>query len=120
MRTIIETPLSPPWSTALALLLPVLYAAYSILSRPPLPSKAPPVFESLPVVGALRFSSNRNAFLRDIARRSPSGLASFYFGKLRVVALSGEEGRKTFFESRELDFNAGYPSSCLLKKESRC
>ncbi|GLB20947.1 hypothetical protein AtubIFM61612_010895 [Aspergillus tubingensis] len=38
---------------------------------------------------------------------SPTGNYSFYLGRDRVVGLSGPQGRKTFFESRELDLDAG-------------
>lgn len=101
-----EALLAPLWPTALALV-PVLYAVYCLLARPAFPPSAPLLLESLPVVGALRFFSNRNLFLREVAARSPSQQASFYFGRFRIVALSGQDGRRAFFESRELDFNAG-------------
>lgn len=107
MKAIMESLPTPSWPAALALV-PLLYAAYYLLDRPPFPPNAPLLVESLPVIGALRFFSDRNLFLREVAARSPSRQASFYFGKFRIVALSGEDGRKAFFESRELDFNAGY------------
>ena len=118
MQLTMETLLTPSWPTALAVLLPALYAGYSLLDRPSFPHNAPALFDSAPVVGALRFFSDRNNFLRGLAERSPSGQASFYFGKLRIVGLAGPEGRKTFFESRELDFNTGYYASLLFSHRS--
>ncbi|GLA63796.1 hypothetical protein AtubIFM56815_004142 [Aspergillus tubingensis] len=38
---------------------------------------------------------------------SPTGNYSFYLGRDRVVGLSGPQGRRTFFESRDLDLDAG-------------
>ncbi|OJZ83139.1 hypothetical protein ASPFODRAFT_194566 [Aspergillus luchuensis CBS 106.47] len=38
---------------------------------------------------------------------SPTGNYSFYLGRDRVVGLSGPQGRKTFFESCDLDLDAG-------------
>ncbi|SPN98786.1 uncharacterized protein DNG_01827 [Cephalotrichum gorgonifer] len=101
-------PTTWPTSIWVLLLTAVGYLAYSLLDRPAFPRKAPPVFEANPVVGARRFFSRRNVFLEDITSKSKSGQASFYYGKFQVVALSGEHGRRAFFESRDLDFNAGY------------
>jgi len=39
---------------------------------------------------------------------SISGNFSFYFGKHHIVGLAGPEGKKTFFESKHLDFGQGY------------
>lgn len=40
-------------------------------------------------------------------RGAGGGSFSFFLGKHPVVALVGDEGRKVFFESKELDADAG-------------
>lgn len=74
----------------------------------PLPESAPPlVKENLPVVGALRFFTSRGTFFKDGASLSKTGNFSFYCGKHRVVGLSGLEGRKTFYNSKDLSSHQG-------------
>lgn len=47
-------------------------------------------------------------FCQSAIRQSKSGNFSFYVGNYRVVALSGEERRKLFFENHGLAFSEGY------------
>lgn len=47
-------------------------------------------------------------FCQRAIRQSKSGSFSFYVGNYRVVALSGEEQRKLFFENHGLAFSEGY------------
>ncbi|KAI9696850.1 MAG: hypothetical protein M1820_008004 [Bogoriella megaspora] len=87
----------------------LLYLLTRITWRPPFPKTAPPLMEeSLPVVGALRFFTSRGNFCRDGASMTKTGNYSFYCGSHRVVGLSGLEGRKTFYDSKELSLHAGY------------
>lgn len=108
LLTTLSSPSTWPTSIWVLVFTATAYTGNSWLSRPSFPSKAPPLFDAWPIVGALRFFSNRKAFLEEVAGKSHSGQASFYYGKLRIVGLSGEDGRKMFFDSRELDIEGGY------------
>ncbi|KAL9097480.1 MAG: hypothetical protein Q9165_000376 [Trypethelium subeluteriae] len=80
-----------------------------LLNRPALPLNAPPYSHlSYPIVGALKFWSARWDFFSESAARSRSGHFSYYIGKYPVVGLMGEEGRKTFLESKQLNLDEGY------------
>ncbi|EXK77807.1 hypothetical protein FOQG_17493 [Fusarium oxysporum f. sp. raphani 54005] len=77
--------------------------------QPPFPSNAPPlVTESYPVLGALRFFKSRKSFCQGSSANTKTGNYSFYVGKHRVVGLSGIEGRKAFYGSKELSMFEGY------------
>lgn len=85
----------------------VLLFAYST-RRTPFPSSAPPVVsEDWPIVGAFRFFVARAAFLRDGAKASKTGNFSFFIGKHRVVGISSTEGKRTFYESKDLSSHQG-------------
>lgn len=45
--------------------------------------------------------------LREGTAKSPTGIFSFFVGKKHVVSVSGEVGRKTFYESKDLNLSAG-------------
>lgn len=93
-----------------AVLLVTLYFAISwLVWRPGFPKGSPKrLTEGYPILGVVRFFSARRDFYIDGIQQSPSGQFSFYFGKHRIVALSGEQGRKSFFENKELDMPEGY------------
>ncbi|KAK3327772.1 cytochrome P450 6A1 [Cercophora scortea] len=79
--------------------------------RRPSFSKGAPRFFSVgdwPIVGALRFWTDRLNFVNHGIHSSPSGNFSFYFGRNQIVGVSGAEGRKTFFESKDLSLTEGY------------
>ncbi|BCR98440.1 uncharacterized protein AKAW2_40123S [Aspergillus luchuensis] len=78
-----------------------------LLWKRPFPSNAPKFVAGYPLVGALQFFNNPEAFCHSSKMSSPTGNYSFYLGRDRVVGLSGPQGRKTFFESRDLDLEAG-------------
>jgi cytochrome P450 len=83
----------------------VLYLFY----RPPFPKNAPPLArDTLPILGSMKFFTQRWDFIRDASALSKSGHFSFYAGQWPVVAVRGEEGRKIFFESKALGFAEGY------------
>ncbi|KAK1948823.1 cytochrome P450 6A1 [Colletotrichum sublineola] len=87
----------------------VLVLLASALRQPPFPSNAPPLAkESYPILGALRFFKSRRSFCQDSSRSTKTGNYSFHVGKHRVVGLSGLEGRKAFYESKELSMFEGY------------
>lgn len=74
----------------------------------PFPPKAPKLLaEGYPVLGMLRFFSDRYKFFMDGIAVSSNGNFSFYFGKHQIVGVSGIEGRKTFFQSKAMDLNEG-------------
>ncbi|KAF2098210.1 cytochrome P450 [Rhizodiscina lignyota] len=92
--------------TTLLVTIGVLYFNYN----PSIPSNAPRPFSkySLPIIGALKFFTHREDFLFEGKKSSPNGNFSFIVGKYHVVGLSGPDGRKKFFESKELAFAEGY------------
>ncbi|GAB7351153.1 hypothetical protein MBLNU459_g1606t1 [Dothideomycetes sp. NU459] len=61
-----------------------------------------------PLVGSLGFFSRRFDFHQQAARQSPTGQFTFHAGQYPVVGLSGEEGRRVFFETKALDLVEGY------------
>lgn len=84
----------------------VLYLLYFF--RPNFPKQAPKlVSDSLPIVGSLNFFTQRWDFFQSAASHSPTGQFSFYAGRYPVIGLSGDEGRKVFFESKVLNFTEG-------------
>jgi sterol 14-demethylase len=97
--------------TLLITLLPLsLFLIYHQLSpKYKFPAKAPPLTKvsGVPILGALQFFSQRWDFWRH-SRDEAGGSFTFFAGKYPVVALNGAEGRKLFFESKELDIQAGY------------
>ncbi|KAG9236781.1 cytochrome P450 [Amylocarpus encephaloides] len=66
------------------------------------------VREGYPVLGALRFFTARWDFFQHARTQSPTGNFSFFLGKHPVVGLTGTDGRRVFFDSRELGFAEGY------------
>ncbi|KAF4849722.1 Sterol 14-demethylase [Colletotrichum siamense] len=111
VSTLLSTALHPQnWPTSIWVLLltGLAYAVGFLAYRPSFPRNAPKLFKSYPVLGAPRFFTDRGNFLTEGRRFGRSGNWSFYFGKMRIVGLSGEPGRNLFFESRELDFTKGY------------
>lgn len=74
----------------------------------PFPKSAPQLIKgNWPIVGALRFFTSRGPFLKEGASITKTGNFSFYCGKHRVVGLSGIDGRKTFYESKDLSSHQG-------------
>lgn len=98
------------WSTSICILAVAgtTILVSSLLSRPPFPSNAPPLFDAYPLVGAFRFFTDRNGLLSRIAGTSLSGQGSFYYGKHQIIGLSGGVGRKVFFDNRDLALDGGY------------
>ncbi|KAI1076373.1 cytochrome P450 6A1 [Whalleya microplaca] len=113
MTAIIENILRPQswpgsiWVLLLSTLIPLLV---QVFWRPSLPANAPKWWKTgdWPVLGTLRFYRARADWYLDALRNSPTGSFSFYVGKKQVIGLSGEEGRKFFFESRDLNLGAGF------------
>jgi sterol 14-demethylase len=74
-----------------------------------LPTNAPHVAsDNYPLTGPWGFWTERWDWYRRQRDQSATGNFSFHAGPNTIVALAGEEGRKLFFESRELGFAEGY------------
>jgi sterol 14-demethylase len=101
-------------STALRLVvvvaIPLVACIRYLLSRLSFPPQAPKLAsQNYPIVGALGFFTERWTFCKRASAQSATGNYSFHLGKHRVVGVSGEEGRKVFFENKQLGFSEGYP-----------
>lgn len=74
-----------------------------------LPTNAPlAARDNYPITGPWGFWTRRWDWYRRRRDQSKTGNFSFHAGPNTIVALTGEEGRKLFFESRELGFAEGY------------
>jgi sterol 14-demethylase len=90
----------------------IIYLLSQVLAQgTPLPKGAPPLIKpgagDWPVLGSMRYFSDRQRFMLGHIAESISGNFSFYFGKHHIVGLGGAEGKKTFFESKLLDLSEG-------------
>ena len=99
-----------PWAILVLLLLlcglSVLF--YRSIRQTPFLDGAPrPLGEDYPILGALRFFSDRYNMYFDGISSSRTGNFSFYFGKHQIVAISGLEGRKVFFQNKAMDLSQG-------------
>lgn len=61
-----------------------------------------------PLIGAVRFYIDKHDMFQQAQKTVTTGNFSFYIGKKLVVSLSGSEGRKAFFECKDLHLNKGY------------
>jgi hypothetical protein len=98
------------WPVSIWALLITLACTFAVqlVRRPSFPKTAPKFFKDvdMPILGALRFYSHRlDVMTRGMAAHG--GNFSFYIGKNQVVGMSGLAGRKTFFESKELNMSEG-------------
>ncbi|KAF2218975.1 cytochrome P450 [Elsinoe ampelina] len=101
----------PRWETSLWVLLcaSIFGLVVRTIPRSSLSKFAPPrINEETPIFGALRFFSARADFCKDNSKASKTGNYSFYVGPYLVVGLSGSEGRKAFYDSKELSLFEGY------------
>lgn len=97
-----------PATVWILLLSSIAYLVAQVAWRPSFPKNAPKLLkEGYPVLGALRFFSDRRNFASHGTSATGTGNFSFYFGKHQIVGLSGLSGRKTFFESRDLNMSEG-------------
>jgi sterol 14-demethylase len=91
-------------STAVLLAAYVLVVTYSRR----IPANAPPAAsDDFPLTGAIRFWTQRWDWYRHSRQQTTTGNFSFHAGPNTLVALSGEKGRRLFFESRDLGFTEG-------------
>lgn len=61
-----------------------------------------------PVLGAIEFFISRQDFFFTSVKQSITGSFSFFVGNVPVVGLSGDAGRRLFFETKELSLEEGY------------
>ncbi|KAI1201856.1 cytochrome P450 6A1 [Nemania serpens] len=97
------------WSATVWVLLLTTVATvfYRLFWRPTLPKNAPKWYKKgdWPILGSLEFYyGRRSEFMREGLRDSKTGNFSFYIGKKQLIGISGAEGRKLFFESKDLNF----------------
>jgi hypothetical protein len=100
-----------PYSTTISfgILSIIVFVLLQLSWRPKFPKRAPKlVRENFPVLGALRFFTARWDFYRHGVSQSKTGNFSFYVGKNQIVGISGDKGRKLFFESKALGLAEGY------------
>ncbi|KAF2157541.1 cytochrome P450 [Myriangium duriaei CBS 260.36] len=95
---------------AIAAIASLLIGVVTVLyqSRTVWPDKAPKLIRGWPMIGSWDFWTRRIDFHRENFLKSDTGHFSFMVGSKPVVAVSGEEGRKVFFESAKLDLTLGY------------
>jgi hypothetical protein len=98
------------WPASVYILLLSLIAVFiKVQWQPAFPKAAPKqVKEGYPLLGALRLFTSRGDFYKEALAQSNTGSFSLYFGKHQLVGLSGVEGRKTFFDSKDLNMSEGY------------
>lgn len=101
------------WSATVWVLLLTTVATvfYRLFWRPTLPKNAPKWYKKgdWPILGSLEFYyGRRSEFMREGLRDSKTGNFSFYIGKKQLIGISGAEGRKLFFESKDLNFPQAY------------
>ncbi|KAI3391460.1 hypothetical protein diail_7322 [Diaporthe ilicicola] len=98
------------WSASVYILILSLIVVFiKVQWQPSFPKTAPKqVKEGYPLLGALRLFTSRADFCNDAVAQSKTGNFSFYFGKHRFVGVTGVEGRKTFFDSKELNMSEAY------------
>lgn len=103
---VVGTLLPQDWHTSFWVLLLTITALFTVQLawRPSFAAGAPPVasIANLPILGAWRYYQDRFDFFRENQSASRTGNFSFYVGKKQVVAVAGHDGRKTFFDTKEL------------------
>ncbi|SMR43777.1 unnamed protein product [Zymoseptoria tritici ST99CH_3D1] len=88
----------------------VTFIVLALTGRPKQSSKKLPVPAQgwRPFVGMIRFFTDRQSFVLDNIAASHTGNFRFNIGRHNVVCLAGIDGRKAFFEHKNLDPEAGY------------
>jgi hypothetical protein len=79
-----------------------------LLSRPSLPTSSPkPTSTNRPIIGDIGFFTARWTWWNKSVAQSSTGNFSYHLGKHAIVGVSGEKGRKLFFDSKDLGFSEG-------------
>jgi hypothetical protein len=83
------------------------FAAYLYVARS-LPEGAPPLVKGdWPLIGPTTYWTERWNFFQEAIKASLNGTFTFHVGKHVVVGMSGDENRRVFMESKQLDFSSG-------------
>ncbi|TQN66212.1 Obtusifoliol 14-alpha demethylase [Colletotrichum shisoi] len=87
----------------------IYVAVYTLSRRVPWPANAPPIaLDNYPITGSWGFWGRRWSWHRRQRDATPSGNFAFHAGPNTIVGLSGDAGRRLFFESKDLGFGEGY------------
>ncbi|CAD0090013.1 unnamed protein product [Aureobasidium vineae] len=93
--------------TVLSLALGII-AVYLYVAGRYLPEGAPPLVKGeWPLIGPTDFWTRRWDFFKEATKASVNGNFTFHVGKHVVVGVSGDDGRRAFMESRQLDASSG-------------
>ena len=81
---------------------------WSLFRRKPFDEKCPPTTKAnWPIVGDLGFWTARHDFWKAAIAQTGLQDFSFHMGKHRLIGTSSAEGRKLYFESKDLNFGEG-------------
>ncbi|KAI1328546.1 cytochrome P450 6A1 [Xylariaceae sp. FL0255] len=84
---------------------------FKVFWRPALPKNAPVWYKKgdWPILGTLDFYYGRRCdWYKEAIASSKTGNFSFYVGKKQIIGISGNEGRKFYYESKDLSFSDGF------------
>ncbi|KAI5365207.1 Putative cytochrome P450 [Septoria linicola] len=107
----LDTATGHPYSLALGSFVVLASLVLYLFHKPTFPRNAPKlVDDTIPLIGALHFFTQRWDFWERARNRSTTGNFSFYAGQHPVVGVTGQkqEERKVFFEDKRLAFSEGY------------
>ncbi|KAF2663310.1 cytochrome P450 [Microthyrium microscopicum] len=94
-------------ATIVVFCLAILYIG--LVRRPAFPARSPKIIRgNWPIVGSLGFWRKRYDWWIEAGEQAETKNFSFHVGKHRLVGTFSEEGRKTFFNHRQLGFTEGY------------
>lgn len=83
------------------------FAAYLYVTRS-LPEGTPPsIKDNWPLIGPIKYWTKRWDWFQEATKASLNGNFTFNVGKHVVVGVSGDEGRKIFMESKQLEMGSG-------------
>lgn len=99
------------FAVAVAIIIFILISPSS--SNPKAPRR---VSYGYPLIGNYEFFTARWDLFRKSSILTSSGNFTFFLGPHQIVGLSGDKGRETFFESRDLNFPEGYIKVSLLPR----
>jgi sterol 14-demethylase len=101
-----------PHASSLLYLIPIFLIYRAVLGKSSSLQKNVPkhwAADHWPLIGSsLRFFARRQDMMLAGKHLFPTGYFSFFVGAKHVVALSGAEGRQTFFGNKDLSLSQGY------------
>lgn len=94
---------------AFALFTVLAASFFYAFSRPALPKNVPPfTTEAWPIIGSMQFFTQRWDFFQRQMAHSSTGNFSFYAGDKPVIAISGDEAKRVFYEHKHMGLAEGY------------